>query len=257
MKSNKHSVYQLALLTSLFFPAEKVRDIAEDYTEYLREQPEKPDSPWQFCTAIMREERRYHPKNKTFLVILVTGFLLFLSLKTRDFVPLSFLAVALPAAIWTAISGNTAARYSPGSPHAARCVLLPFLTIMLLSAGFFLFINAVVTKPFQVTRVMAWIIINGRWACSAASMLLFLASAFLLWRSSIWYFCPLIQSVSSWCFFRGIYYILTSMDVSVSPPFVQHFYCLIPLALGLSGSLIFALILRNITGKEDEQWMDK
>lgn len=249
MKSVKHAVYHLVLLTSLFFPAEKVRDIAEDYAEYLREQPDQPESPWQFFSAILREERRYHPKTKTLLAVFAAAILIFAGLRIHNFVPLTFLAVGLPIAVWAAMEGSTAARYSPPHPHAARWVLLPFLAVTLLSAGLFLVVDAAVTEPYLISPAMAWIITRGLRVCSAAFLLLFLLSACLLWRNSIWYFCPLVQSLSAWCFFRGIHYILTSMDVSL--PSVQHIYCLIPLKLGLVLSLGFALFLRNISGKEN------
>lgn len=261
MKSNKHSVYQLVLLTSLLFPAEKVRDIAEDYAEYLREQPEKPESPRQFCTAIIREGPGYRPKIKTILSVLAAAVLIFAGIRANFFVnaivPLSFLAVGLPVVIWTTFGGSTAARYSPPFPHAARCVLLPFLAVTLPSAGFFLVFYAAISHPFLITPGMAWIITRGQWICSAIYLLLFFVFACLLWRRSIWYFCSMVQFLSGWCFLRGIYDLMTSMDVSLPFSLYRIFHYLIPPALGLCLSLAFALVIRSLTGKENTQWTDK
>lgn len=257
MRSSSTFVYQIVLLTSLLFSAEKGRDIAADYAEYLREQPDKPDSPWQFCSSIMRMEHGYRPKAKTLLAVFAAAILLFIGIQV-DPVPLSFLTAGLPVALWVAIDGSTTARYSPSHPHAARWVLLPVLAAALLAAGAFHIINTVVTEPLRLTPVMRVLIRCGPQLCSTAFLLLFLVSTCLLWRRSIWYFCPLVQSVSAWIFFRGINSIFHLMDFNDSTwPLQYFFYFLTLLALGLTVSLVFALILRNITGRENAQWTDK
>ena len=258
MKTNGYLIYRLVLLASLHFSVEKVRDIAEDYEEYLnqREPSEKLEAPRQFFSAILREDRRYRPRLKTILAFLAAALLFSGGVWGVGVAPLSLVAVGLPVAVWIAIDGGAAARYSPKHPHAIWCVLAPFLCFSLLAVGCLLFMDAVVTETIQISPDTAQHFHMALHGCSGASLILFLVSACRLWRSSIWYFCPLTQAVSGWCFFRSIHSILTRMDLSAQP-LTEHFYCLFPLILGLATSLTFALRIRKLKGRGSTQWMDK
>lgn len=259
MKTNERLIYQLVLLASLHFPSDKVRDIAEDYTEYLnmKEPSEKTESPRHFFTAILREEGRYRPRIKTMLAVFAALFLTACGIWGKGPAMFSFLAAGLPAAVWTAVSGNTAARYSPRQKHAVLCtVTLPFLCAALPAVWFVLIMDAFLTGKSFVSPDTAQIFHFALRVYGGASLLLFLASACLLWKRSIWFFCLLTQAVSGWCFFKSLHFILTRMDVSVMYH-TEHFRCLLPLILGLAVSLAFALRLRKITGRGYVQWMDK
>lgn len=258
MKTSEQLIYQLVLLTSLHFPSEKVRDIAEDYAEYLnlRETAGEPETPWQFCSAMTPESRWFRPGLRTMLAFLAAALLAAGGIWKGSPVTLSLLTAGLPIAIWTATGGGTAARYSPGHAHAARCVVLPFLFLALPALGFVLTIDAVVTGKTSISPETARLFHMALRGCSAASVLLFLGSGWLLWKRSIWYFCPMVQAVAGWSCFRGIFLILTSMDISLYH-LTEHFFCLIPLALGMVVSVVFACLLRKTAGRGYAQWKDR
>lgn len=250
-------MYQYALLAGLFFERDEIDSVLEDYEEYYENvrTKEKIESPWKFYYLFMKESGQIYSLNKRGLLVGLVGLLLIsvsifridYSTLSTQMLRLSILEIGISCAIWIGINGKSLIQYSPKWKCDKSYILftfIPLVGIVLLVFWSIYFINVMkgeaIVYPNNIGEISKLILLC--WMCIC--VVLFFASVYQIWQKSIWYFIPLTQTVSGWCFFRYVFSILKKIRVDHPQQMLLELQlCLLLLAIGVFISFIFLLII--------------